>query len=959
MATALPTGAVRSRTRTTRGAPPLTAAALTPPPAEAGTGGLRRWVSAGLRCVEGPESGGAGDEDEELAADCRTAAAHLLRPWTADGEGTGAIAALARRIPAHVSNHLARGWSRRVSWQWKLMTVAWVMEQCGIHTLVGNNRQEALAHIEALGLLAAANRALPFVGWATGRATTTPGVNIPGMRHRNPLIFDTAVAHRGGAAERLLERVLRRIEDRNSGSQAHGEPDGGQEGKEPGDVDMSENTAVREGNNGGHGNRGEAIIGAEVREHPGRPDEDQKDDHAGHPDGGDGPGYTSGTGGPAPCEPPYSGTPTGAAQSGELRDDLQRGPGASHGQKRGSSPAAKREAELLAVKRCLDDGPEWSARSNDRGPSRGAGRVYLPSLFDGVGTAMLAMVELFAALGCQDRFAGGWFVESEDHLASPVAKHWVARRKQGGPSFDRVAGDIWDLLKHGGRALAGMLAEIEPGAMLITVGGSPCQQLTIAGRHGGREGLCGGDSWNFYGFPLILHAARCTRPDIDVHVTVEKAGSMMEKIKVAIVRALGISTRDASAGVGPRGLELADGCEFAPVTDARRFSPYTRKRVFFSTLPSAKDQWTIRGGRPPPWDEGWERRSSSGLGPLRDMPPMMRGRGPYPGIKPSAYQFHPNFLLYSGNILNIAHYRVIPAITSTMPPHVREGFRGIIASRGPTGSGARDPDRERKADATAQWMHENGAPLVFRVPKASERRARAFGMGQYLMSLGLSGKELFDATGNMFDKDALLVRIGCPIKRWVSGEPMRSCANPTPTQIGIEYGALRDSSTAEGAKPRYAPVQADMPGLLDEMEGWNLCEDAKYRGGPGVPARSVHPRNDGRGAHGRGRAAGGRSGARARAGPAGGLGPNIGRDLVGLLGIAGLDPPHRGAVGGLARVGQGNYCVMDSLAQVLDGAPKACTEPRAERKAEEATGEIRMLCRIAGAGIVPTVATWI
>ena len=80
--------------------------------------------------------------------------------------------------------------------------------------------------------------------------------------------------------------------------------------------------------------------------------------------------------------------------------------------------------------------------------------------------------------------------------------------------------------------------------------------------------------------------------------------------------------------IGPRGLEPADRCEFSPFIDARQFSPYTGKRIFFSTLPPAKDQWTIRGGRPPPWDEGWERRSSNGLRPLEDMPPMMRGRGP-------------------------------------------------------------------------------------------------------------------------------------------------------------------------------------------------------------------------------------------------------------------------------------------------------------------------------------------
>ena len=299
---------------------------------------------------------------------------------------------------------------------------------------------------------------------------------------------------------------------------------------------------------------------------------------------------------------------------------------------------------------------------------------------------------------------------------------------------------------------------------------------------------------------------------------------------------------------------------------------------------------------------------------------MMRGRGPYPGIRPSAYQFHPDFLLYSGNLLNIVHYRIIPAITRPMPPHVREGFRSIMASMGPAGSGARDPDRERKADTTAQWMHENGAPLGFRAPKASER-ARAFGMGQYLADLGLSQKGLFDAIGNMFVKDALLVRMGCPIKRWVSGGPVPTGNNHTPTQVGIEYEALRDSSTAGGAKPRFAPVPADMPGFLVEMEKWDLREDAKYRGMREVPARLAHLRGSGRGAHGRDRATGGRSSTRTRAGPAGGSGPDVGRDFAGALGIVRRgEPAAPRAAGGAARIGQGNYCVMDSLAQVLDGA---------------------------------------
>ena len=329
--------------------------------------------------------------------------------------------------------------------------------------------------------------------------------------------------------------------------------------------------------------------------------------------------YAADVGNPVPCGPPYSGTPTDDARSGELRADLQQGSGPLLGRKRGSSPVSEREAELRPVRRCLDSGPESGARSDGGGRGRGTGRVHLLSLLDGVGTAMLAMVELFAALGCQDRFAGGWFAEREDHLAVPVARYWADRGRQGGPCFERVAGDVWDLLRDRGSALAKMLKEVEPGAMLVVVvGGFPCQQLTLAGRHGGREGLCGSDSWNFYVFPLVLHAIRCARPDISVHVTVENAGSMMDKFRVAIARTLGIPTEVARAGILPNGGGGDEPGDFAPVIDARRFSPYTRKRIFFSTLPPARDLWTVRGGQPPPWDVGWERRSTSGRGPLKD-----------------------------------------------------------------------------------------------------------------------------------------------------------------------------------------------------------------------------------------------------------------------------------------------------------------------------------------------------
>ena len=345
------------------------------------------------------------------------------------------------------------------------------------------------------------------------------------------------------------------------------EPGGNRDGRELGSLVMSTwatippstGTAGFTVTDGGH-------LGAEAGRRCGDPGEDKGEGCTSRPDGANNPGYAGGTGSPCPCacEPPYSGTPTGAAQSDELREDLQLDRGAPHGRKRDGSPTnGQQELELRAVRRCFDGGPEWSVHANEGRRDDRSRRVYLLSLFDGVGAAMLAMVELFAALGCQGRFAGGWFAESEDHLANPVARHWANRRGQGGPSYERVAGDVWDLLRHKGRALAAMLVEVEPNALLVIIGGSPCQQLTRAGRHGGKEGLCGDDSWNFYVFPLILHAANQARPDVEVHVTVENAGSMMEKFKLAIIGALGTPSRgNADASNGLLGLRPAGGPEF-------------------------------------------------------------------------------------------------------------------------------------------------------------------------------------------------------------------------------------------------------------------------------------------------------------------------------------------------------------------------------------------------------------
>ena len=214
-----------------------------PPPAETSTGDLGRWVNDGFRRIEGPADGQAGDGGVEVAADCPSPA--TVDSWRRRYGGhrrPGAVDSCPREQPPREGAGSA---------DLLAMAIAWAMEQCGIHTLVNSNRQVALAHIEALGFLAAAGRALPFVGWATRRASAAPGVNIPGMRHRNPLIFDTAGGHRGGDAERLLEPVVRRIESSGDSHRACEGPGGDRDDRGREDVNMtSEGAAAREGRGG-------------------------------------------------------------------------------------------------------------------------------------------------------------------------------------------------------------------------------------------------------------------------------------------------------------------------------------------------------------------------------------------------------------------------------------------------------------------------------------------------------------------------------------------------------------------------------------------------------------------------------------------------------------------------------------------------------------------------------------
>eukprot|EP00972_Heterocapsa_arctica_P058941 8685350-Heterocapsa_arctica.AAC.1 len=64
-------------------------------------------------------------------------------------------------------------------------------------------------------------------------------------------------------------------------------------------------------------------------------------------------------------------------------------------------------------------------------------------------------------------------------------------------------------------------------------------------------------------------------------------------------------------------------------------------------------------------------------------------------------------------------------------------------------------------------------------------------MSRYLESLGLSEKELFDATGNMFDPDSLLARIACLLQSWLIGGCSATATPASPAAAIAIYNRLK------------------------------------------------------------------------------------------------------------------------------------------------------------------------
>ena len=183
------------------------------------------------------------------------------------------------------------------------------------------------------------------------------------------------------------------------------------------------------------------------------------------------------------------------------------------------------------------------------------------------------------------------FVEHDVHLARQVAAVWNNEVNQGRTRIPHIpiACDILDLCRPEQSPL-GTAADENPnqadlvtplsrfaqslptGCITAIVAGSPCQQLTCAGRYRGQEGLCGPDSV-FFSVPTVAWILQALRPDTNVHVVLENAASMQTMHKRAIMQAPG----------GP------NVSEHLRTLDSGAWSAFPRRRHYFMTLPENED----------------------------------------------------------------------------------------------------------------------------------------------------------------------------------------------------------------------------------------------------------------------------------------------------------------------------------------------------------------------------------
>ena len=318
-----------------------------------------------------------------------------------------------------------------------------------------------------------------------------------------------------------------------------------------------------------------------------------------------------------------------------------------------------------------------------------------------------------------------------------------------------------------------------------------------------------------FAFPVVAYAVQALRPDLNLHVVVENAGSMIDVHRLCMKASLGIPA------AGRRD----------PMIDAGKWAPFPRKRVFLSSLPWVEPRvWPPR--RQAPWDRGWAPRGQGA------MPTMLRSRNRGVGpLRASSYQYVPRFLLYKrGTDFDLVPDHLLAScIRDKLPMEHRRPWMAL--ARGVTPSGG-----EQEADSVASWISQHGEGMGFRVPNVRER-GRAMGMAVYLDELGLCETELYDAQGNSFDPQAVLIRVQQGLVAWMNGAELERHVFPGIAVLREEYTKVSAYVQGRGLTGCDHPFPHDLRDYLMASERptqWSTTPTLATEGGN--PAAAEHGR---------------------------------------------------------------------------------------------------------------------
>ncbi|MFM7989351.1 MAG: hypothetical protein ACKPKO_59560, partial [Candidatus Fonsibacter sp.] len=117
------------------------------------------------------------------------------------------------------------------------------------------------------------------------------------------------------------------------------------------------------------------------------------------------------------------------------------------------------------------------------------------------------------------------------------------------------------------------------------------------------------------------------------------------------------------------------------------------------------------------------------------------------------------------------------------PIHLRQTW--MLMARGMVNA-----QSERDAEEVAAWISEHGEAAGFRIPNVSER-GRAMGMIGTCQQLKLAPHELYDAQGNSFDRQAVMLRLQHGLRGWASGQLVCRHEYPDMTVVARAYDEVR------------------------------------------------------------------------------------------------------------------------------------------------------------------------